>query len=113
MALALAEAGEDATLASERQRLSDGLAMHLSAVHPRCAAALVGDVTYGLVPVVDTEAAVRIATDFLDRVGDRVHAVIGIGPVARGTAELVDARGSADRALRVLRAGGRRVARLE
>jgi DNA-binding PucR family transcriptional regulator len=113
LALALASGGDDATLASERQRLSDGLAMHLSAVHPRCAAALVGDVTYGLLPVADTEAAVRVATDFLDRVGDRVHAVIGIGPVARGTAELAEARGSADRALRVLRAGGRRVARLE
>jgi hypothetical protein len=113
LALALASAGDDATLVSERQRLSDGLAMHLSAVHPRCAAALVGDVAYGLVPVADTEAAVRIATDFLDRVGDRVHAVIGIGPVARGTAELADARASADRALRVLRAGDSRVARLE
>src|SRR5262245_6304566 len=105
LALALTAAGEDAALETERQRLADGLAMHLSAVHPRCAAALVGDVTYGLVPVTGTDAAVRIATDFLERVGDRVHAVIGIGPPAQGTAELADARASADRALRVLRAG--------
>lgn len=109
------EPGSDAGLVTERQRLSDGLAMHLAAVHPRCAAALVGDVTYGLVPATGGEdGAVRVATDFLDRIGDRVRAVIGIGPVAQDTAGLAEARTSADRVLRVLRAGGgRRVARLE
>lgn len=120
LALAVLGSGAaDAELAADRQRLSDGLAMHLSAVHPRCAAALVGDTAYGLVPVTrDTDAerrALRIAKDFLDRVGDRVRAVVGIGPVARNAAELPEARGSADRALRVLRSGsgaGRRVALL-
>lgn len=122
LALAVLDAGEhaDAGLTTERQRLSDGLAMHLSAVHPRCAAALVGDTAYGLVPVSrgddDGERrAMRIAKDFLDRVGDRVHAVVGIGPVARSAAELPEARDSADRALRVLRTGsgaGRRAALL-
>ncbi|KDN22407.1 PucR family transcriptional regulator [Amycolatopsis rifamycinica] len=120
LALAVLETGvADAELAADRQRLSDGLAMHLSAVHPRCAAALVGDTAYGLVPVTrDTDAeqrALRIAGDFLDRVGDRVRAVVGIGPVARSAAELPEARDSADRALRVLRSGsgaGRRVALL-
>jgi hypothetical protein len=109
----------DASLATERQRLSDGLAMHLSAVHPRCAVALVGDVAYGLVPVArdadGEQRAIRIATDFLDRVGNRVRAVIGIGPVASNTGGLAEARASADRALRVLREGGGsglRVARL-
>ena len=87
----------DASLTTERQRLADALAMHLSAVHPRCAAALVGDVAYGLVPVlregVDGEQwAVRIATDFLDRVGGRTRAVVGIGPVAQDAAGLADAR---------------------
>ncbi len=120
LALAVLGTGAaDAEVAADRQRLSDGLAMHLSAVHPRCAAALVGDTAYGLVPVTrDTDAeqrALRIATDFLDRVGDRARAVVGIGPVARSAAELPEARGSADRALRVLRSGsgaGRRVALL-
>jgi len=131
---------------AERARLADGLAMHLSAIHPRCAAALVGDVAYGLIPVTSvgpggsvgpgsdgTEGelrAVRIATDFLDRVGDRSRPVIGIGQVAFDAAGLPAARACADRALRVLRAsvgsaagpgrggpaggqgGGRRVARL-
>jgi hypothetical protein len=114
---------------AERARLADGLAMHLSAIHPRCAAALVGDVAYGLVPVspvtdqpgadgFDGEMrAVRIATGFLDRVGDRSRPVIGIGQVAFDAAGLPAARACADRALRALRAGGavaagRRVARL-
>lgn len=114
LALALVRPADDAALVAERQRLSDALAMHLSAVHPRCAAALVGDVTYGLVPGRDADAAVRIAGDFLDRVGDRGHAVAAVGTVATDTAGLAESRSNADRALRVLRAGGgRRVARLE
>jgi hypothetical protein len=99
---------------AERARIADGLAMHLSAIHPRCAAALVGDVAYGLIPVsadgtgtdgTDGEVrAVRIATDFLDRVGDRSRPVIGIGQVAFDAVGLPAARACADRALRVLRA---------
>lgn len=109
----------DTSLATERQRLADALAMHLSAVHPRCAAALVGDVAYGLVPVQrdqndGEERAVRIAREFIDRIGERVNAVVGIGPVVVDAAHLAHARSSADRALRVLRTGHRsqRVARL-
>jgi hypothetical protein len=117
---------------AERARLADALAMHLSAIHPRCAAALVGDVAYGLVPVVSSGPgtvaadgadgadgelrAVRIATGFLDRVGDRSRPVIGVGQVAFDAAGLPAARACADRVLRVLRAAdaGReqRVARL-
>jgi len=112
--------GGDTSLATERQRLTDALAMHLSAVHPRCAAALVGDIAYGLVPVQrqhadGEERAVRIATDFLDRVGDRVRAVIGVGPVVYDAVDVAHARTSADRAVRALRAGPgkQRVARLD
>ncbi|MBP2326403.1 hypothetical protein JOF56_006788 [Kibdelosporangium banguiense] len=119
LALATVQSGysTDATVVAERQRLTDGLAMHLSAVHPRCAVALIGDVAYGLVPVArdGEQLGIRVATDFLDRVGDRIPAVIGIGPVASDIAGLADARASADRAVQVLRAGnagGRRVARL-
>ena len=110
---------------AERARLADGLAMHLSAIHPRCAAALVGDVAYGLIPVVSSVVpgansaaaaegadgqdgelrAVRIASGFLDRVGDRSRPVIGIGQVAFDAAALPAARACADRVLRVLRAG--------
>jgi PucR C-terminal helix-turn-helix domain/GGDEF-like domain len=112
----------EGSLEAERQRLSDAFAMHLNAVHPRCAAALIGDVAYGLVPVPregsfgdGEQRAVRIATEFLDRVGKRARAVVGIGPVAQDASGMPAARASADRALRVLRTGhggGRRVARL-
>ncbi|WP_112239815.1 PucR family transcriptional regulator [Kribbella monticola] len=109
----------DAAQATERQRLADAFAMHLGAVHPRSAAALVGDVAYGLIPVRADRAdgeenAVRIAKDFLDRIGDRVTAAIGVGPVVRENSHLPHARAGADRALRVLRTnrGAQRVARL-
>ncbi len=111
--------GGDAILASDLQRLADALAMHLSAVHPRSAAALVGDVAYGLIPVQrerddGEERAVRIATDFLDRIGERVSVAVGVGPVVFDAANLARGRSSADRALRVLRTGQgtERVARL-
>lgn len=111
---------DGATLARERQRLSDAFALHLSAVHPRSAAALVGDVTYGLVPVTGASAegeerAQRIARDFLDRVGDRSGSLIGIGPVAGDLTGLAHSRSSVDRILRVLRdgRGERRAARLD
>lgn len=105
----------EAALAAERQRLGDALSMHLSALRPRCATALIGDVTYGLVPSTPDgdERALAIAADFLDRVGDRTRAVIGVSPVAADTTDLPPARANADRVLRVLRAGGtRRTARL-
>jgi DNA-binding PucR family transcriptional regulator len=110
---------EETNRENERQRVSDGFAMHLSAMHPRSAVAPVEQVVYGLLPVdrgsADAEErAVRIARDFLARLGDRVPAVIGVGPCARTTAELADARTSATRALRALRAyrPAMRVARL-
>jgi len=112
------EAAADVLRAAERQRLADAFAMHLTAVHPRSAAAVVGSAAYGLLPVArdgeDGETrAMRIAAEFLDRVGDRVPAVIGVGPVATDVAGLARARIGADRVLRVLRdGGGRRVARL-
>lgn len=109
----------EAGLVTERQRLADAFAMHLGAVHPRSATALVGDVAYGLIPVRPDradgeESAVRIAKDFLERIGDRVTATIGVGPVVHETSRLPHARAGADRALRVLRTGrgSQRVARL-
>lgn len=108
----------DAVLVHERQRIADAFAVHLGAVHSRASSALLGDTAYGLLPVVregadGEEAAVRTATDFLDRVGDRVRVVVGVGPVARDVAGLAHARVCADRVVRVLRGGhAQRVARL-
>lgn len=110
LALSVADSAgsADAETVSERQRLGDAFAMHLSAVHPRSAAALVGDVAYALLPLTgDGEDAEqrgrRIATDFAERVGERLPAVLAIGPVAHDLAGLARARGVADRVLRVLR----------
>lgn len=126
LALSLADAdsadasvGGDASLAIDLQRLTDALAMHLSAAHPRCATALVGNVAYAMIPVQrqpedGEELAVRLAGEFLDRVGDRTAAVVGVGSVVSDVNELPHARMDADRAVRVLRSGNakHRVARL-
>ncbi|MEV1022594.1 helix-turn-helix domain-containing protein [Streptomyces sp. NPDC050264] len=117
LALSLAQGpGEDGSAAwharhvGERQRIADAFAMHLSAVHPRSAAALIGDVVYGVVPVPADQAdaeqrAARVAAEFLARVGDRHRLLAGVGPVARDVTALPLSRACADRALRVLRAG--------
>jgi sugar diacid utilization regulator len=81
---------------------------------------LVGGVSYGLVPLPGSghdgeERGVRIAEDFLDRVGARMRPVVAVGPVADDLAGLAHSRASIDRVLRVLRdgRGDRRVARLD
>ncbi|MEU0403283.1 helix-turn-helix domain-containing protein [Streptomyces sp. NPDC006197] len=119
MAMGLApEQGEDhAHVTAERQRLAAALAVHLTAVQPRSAVALLGDVAYALFPVPGDSAharerALQVAENFLQRTGDRTGAVIGIGSVAEEPAALPRSRANADRALRVLFTGrtGKRVA---
>ncbi|MFB4354040.1 helix-turn-helix domain-containing protein [Microbacterium sp. LS_15] len=108
MATALAPPGEDGTehdSIAERERLTDALALHLSAVQQGAAVALVGDTVYGILPVADAAAedrSVRLAEDFLQRVGDRIPAVIGIGRPAATVAEIARSRAEAHRALRVV-----------
>jgi hypothetical protein len=97
---------------SDRQRMADAFSMHLSAVAPRSAMALLGDVAYGLVPLTGDlqrmeERAKRVAADFLGRTGSRVPTVIGVGPAVDDPSRLDDSRARADRALRVLRSRGR------
>lgn len=124
--LALTVVGADtepplpAQLAVERKRLADAFALHLTAVHPRSAAGLVGDVAYAILPVArgrkdSEERAVVIASDFLSRVDSRLRPLVGVGPIAPGSASLQRSRTGADRALRVLRSrrGGQQVVRLE
>ncbi|MEU3742987.1 helix-turn-helix domain-containing protein [Streptomyces sp. NPDC032198] len=117
LALAFADRGDGDRSAArhvryvaERQRLADAFAMHLTAVHPRSAAALVGDVVYGIVPAPAgrpdaEERAARVAEEFLERVGERQELLVGVGPRAPESAALPASRAGADRALRVLRAG--------
>ncbi|MFJ5776921.1 PucR family transcriptional regulator [Streptomyces sp. NPDC093094] len=109
MALGLDARQDDdhAQLAAGRQRLASALAVHLSAVQPRSAVALLGDVAYALFPTARDSAdarerAVQVASDFLRRTGEQAGARIGIGSVAEEPAGLARSRANADRALRVL-----------
>jgi DNA-binding PucR family transcriptional regulator len=107
LALALAHShGDDpaahARLLAERQQVADALAMHLTAVHPRAAAALIGDVAYAILPAESEDRALRIATDFRNRIGHQV--LVGVGEVSDGLT-LSRSRAGADLVLRVLRAG--------
>jgi DNA-binding PucR family transcriptional regulator len=91
-----------------RRRIADALAMHLTVAAPGSTTALVGDVTYGIVPVSgaleDAErSAARLATEFLQRMSKQAHAVVGIGTVVTSAAALARSREGADRALRVVR----------
>ncbi|WP_458317059.1 PucR family transcriptional regulator [Mycolicibacterium brisbanense] len=100
-------------------RLTDALAMHLGAVHPRSAVALVNGVGYAVLAVnvcrdrldardckPDPETGLRrIAEDFLDRIGRRADAVIGIGRVIAPPVPITRSRQDAERTLRVLRSG--------
>lgn len=107
-AAALALRGGDGTehdSIAERERLTDALALHLSAVQQGAAVALVGDTVYGILPVADAAAedrSVGLAEDFLQRVGDRIPAVIGVGRPAATIAEIARSRAEAHRALRVV-----------
>lgn len=120
VAATLASAGPTRTehdSLADRERLTDALALHLSAVQQGAAVALVGDTIYGVLPVADDaaeERSVRLAEDFLQRVGDRLPALIGIGRPADALSDIARSRAEARRALRVLaeRGGGRRVARI-
>lgn len=111
----------NAASAAARVHLCDAFAMHLRALHHRSTVALVGEVVYALLPVAENQQdvaelamqAVRTAQTFLDRTN--TSTVIGIGSVAEEAAELPQSRRDAERALRVLLAGGeeRRVATID
>lgn len=109
-----------ARLAVERKRLADAFALHLTAVHPRSAAGLIGDVAYGILPATrgrqDAEdRAAAVAVEFLSRVDFKLRPIVGVGPLAPSGASLKLSRTGADRALRVLRSrtSGQQVARLD
>jgi len=108
--LGLGEQGSvriSAQVKAERQRINDAFGVHLGAIHARSVSALVGEVTYGILPVgavregMDRRAR-RIATDFLSRVAAHDEPVIAIGPVIDDPADLARGRIAVDRILRVL-----------
>ncbi len=94
--------------AAELLRLGDAFDMYLGSSQPGASAALVGDVVYGIVPLVagsgpDSDRGQRMAQDFLARVGRRSEAVVGVSAVAPDAHGLARARQEADRALRLAR----------
>lgn len=97
--------GADQALMAERERFTDALAVHLSAMRPGSAVAQLGDTAYGILPDSNDpsgEHAVRTMEDFLDRVGGRMSAVIAVGPPAQDLAGIARSRSSARRVLRAL-----------
>ena len=110
--LALAVTGDSSApdRVAAGHRVADALALHLAAVHPNTATAPLGRVTYAIVPTGSDEAVLRVAEAFLERMGTRVPAAVGIGRVAARPAELRRSRADADRALRVLCSRGPRTA---
>ncbi|GAA3257625.1 PucR family transcriptional regulator [Dactylosporangium siamense] len=110
----------DAERAAEQQRLADAMSVYLTATVPQAVVAPVGRVVYALLHVPRRsgdaeERALRVLTEFADRVGDKLPVVAAVGPLAEEIGELVQSRAVADRVLRVLTdsPGARRVARLD
>ncbi|HET8926219.1 MAG TPA: helix-turn-helix domain-containing protein [Microbacterium sp.] len=98
----------DQQLLADRERFTDALAAHLSAVQPGAAVALVGDTAFAILPTAGADAEgrlVRIAEDFLERVGARMPGAIAVGPPAEDIAGIAQSRVVALRVLRVLRVG--------
>ncbi|MFE2870025.1 PucR family transcriptional regulator [Embleya sp. NPDC059259] len=117
MGLAPGRGADHAHVTAERQRLAGALGVHLTAVQPRSAVALLGEVVYALFPVAGDpaharERAVLVAANFVRRTGERAGAVIAVGSVAGEPVDLAHSRADADRVLRVLTSGrtSRRVA---
>ncbi|WP_145724860.1 CdaR family transcriptional regulator [Nocardioides sp. J9] len=121
------EASDDALRSAEsraqrtenRQRVADAFAMHLSAVYPHSATAVVNDVVYGIVNIRGDDHAVdraeQVVNEFLDRIGKEHRLLVGVGSPAQTRSDLTRSRAAADRVLRVLRAGrvARRVASMD
>lgn len=97
-------------------RLTDALAIHLGAMYPRSAAALVDGLGYAVLAVPTGPNPLdhnqnpmaglrRVSVDFLDRIGRRTDAIIGIGRVITPPVPITRSRRDAERALEVLRSG--------
>jgi len=105
--------------AAEVERLADAFAVHLTSAVPTSAVAAVSGVVWALVPMPPAgddpeERAVRIATDFCERVGVGLPTVVAVGGVAADVSGVTRSRATANRVLRVLGEGhvNRPVARL-
>lgn len=88
---------------AEIRRVADALAVYLRALYRSAAATTLGDVLYALFPASDEQAALRVAEDFVERIGSAVTLRAGVGRVADTADRIVRSRADADAVLRVLR----------
>ncbi|MBF8184442.1 helix-turn-helix domain-containing protein [Nonomuraea sp. K274] len=100
----------DQSRAADLERLADALSVHLSVTVPSSAVATVGGTVYGLLPVVVStgspeQRAVRLASDFVDRVGGSLPAIVAVAPAGTDISAIVQGKAQADRVLRVMREG--------
>lgn len=96
---------EEQTAMADRERLADAFAVHLSALRPGSAVALLGDTVFGILPAPNDpvgDRAVQTMEDFLDRVSGRTSASIAVGPPAHDLAGLARSRATVRRVLRAL-----------
>lgn len=92
-------------LTAERERFADAFAVHLSALRPGSAVALLGDTVFGILPSPNDphgDRAVQTMEDFLDRIGGRTTASIAVGPIAEDLTSLAKSRETVSRVLSVL-----------
>ncbi|MEU0572159.1 PucR family transcriptional regulator, partial [Nonomuraea sp. NPDC005983] len=95
---------DPARVEGDRQRFCDALALHVAAIHPKAAAALVGSIAYAVLPLnpggppgeppgaEEEVRAVRVAQSFLARVGPRHAANVGVGRLAASLSQVSRSR---------------------
>ncbi|WP_412538425.1 helix-turn-helix domain-containing protein [Longispora sp. K20-0274] len=98
---AVADPVEPARRLDDAERLAAALGLHLTALHPHAATALLGHTVYAVLP--GERDAVAVAEDFVSRTGARSPVRIGVGRRVGRLAEAAVSRADADRTLRVLR----------
>lgn len=103
-----------ATFEADSQRLAISLDLHLTAIHPHSAVAVIGAMVYAVVSISASKTpghgVSRIqatAADFVARMGERAPTVIGIGGPAPSRQGVGRSRSEAERTVRVLRDVGR------
>lgn len=88
----------------ELNRLASGFMMHMQSASPQSPVALLGDVVYAVIPLVSAgpDRAKALAQEFLARLSEGRHVLIGVGSPVSDAARLTESRREADLALRVL-----------
>ncbi|MFB7089145.1 PucR family transcriptional regulator [Streptomyces sp. NPDC056296] len=88
---------------AEIRRVAGALAVYLSALYRSAAVTTLGDAVYALFPASGEQAALRVAEDFVERMGSPVTLRAGVGRVVDTADRIVRSRADADAVLRVLR----------